>query len=105
MDENEVAELTASSVTNEITPSQGAVAASPPVAPEACPTCGGGTASPSFVYAIGRIEARFPNLAAEKEFAQAAGERILPGKPTNRLSILFCPSARTATWCANCVGC
>ena len=27
----------------------------------------------SFVYALGRIEARFPNLAAEKEFAQATG--------------------------------
>ncbi len=30
-----------------------------------------GRATVSFVYAIGRIEARFPNLAAEKEFAQA----------------------------------
>ena len=28
---------------------------------------------PSFIYAIGRVEARFPNLAAEKEFAQATG--------------------------------
>ena len=27
----------------------------------------------SYVYAIGRVEARFPNLAAEKEFAQATG--------------------------------
>ena len=51
----------------------------------------------SYVYAIGRVEARFPNLAAEKEFAQAGGERILPGKPTSRPSTRFCQDARTAT--------
>jgi len=28
---------------------------------------------PTFVYAIGRIEARFPSLGVEKEFAQATG--------------------------------
>ena len=39
----------------------------------------GGTAA-SFVYAIGRVEARFPNLAAEKEFAQAAGRTNTAGK-------------------------
>jgi PatG Domain len=33
-----------------------------------------------FVYAIGRIEARFPNLAAEKEFAQATGRTETAGK-------------------------
>src|SRR5258708_20695717 len=41
-----------------------------------CPTCGGSaqlSAAPSFVYAIGRIEARFPRLSVEKEFAQATG--------------------------------
>ena len=31
----------------------------------------------AFVYAIGRVEARFPNLAAEKEFAQATGRATL----------------------------
>ena len=30
-------------------------------------------ASPTFVYAIGRIEPRFPALSVEKEFAQATG--------------------------------
>jgi len=30
-------------------------------------------ALPSFVYALGRIEPRFPSLAVEKEFAQASG--------------------------------
>jgi hypothetical protein len=39
----------------------------------------GGTAV-SFVYAIGRVEARFPNLAAEKEFAQATGRTDTAGK-------------------------
>jgi hypothetical protein len=33
-----------------------------------------------FVYAIGRIEARFPNLSAEKEFAQATGRADTAGK-------------------------
>ena len=33
-----------------------------------------------YVYAIGRVEARFPNLAAEKEFAQATGRTDTAGK-------------------------
>jgi PatG Domain len=50
------------------------------ISPQACATCGtaaagnGGTAtSPSWVYAIGNIEARFPTISVEKEFAQATG--------------------------------
>ena len=58
----------------------------------------------SFVYAIGRVEARFPNLAAEKEFAQA-GERIQPERPTSRPSMRCCRGARTATSPGNCAGC
>jgi hypothetical protein len=60
------------------------------VAPQAaCPTCGGvgpadvspnGTGTVSHVYAIGKIESRFPNLAAEKEFAQATGRADTAGK-------------------------
>jgi hypothetical protein len=38
------------------------------------------TARAAYVYAIGRIEARFPNLAAEKEFAQATGRADTAGK-------------------------
>jgi hypothetical protein len=40
-----------------------------------CPTCAGAAASMplSHVYAIGRIETRFPRLSVEKEFAQATG--------------------------------
>lgn len=55
----------------------------PPPAEEAsCPTCSGGAASMpvSYVYALGQIEARFPNLAAEKEFAQAAARTDTAGK-------------------------
>ena len=49
--------------------------------------CGGavglspnGTGMVSYVYAIGRVEARFPNIAAEKEFAQATGRTETAGK-------------------------
>jgi hypothetical protein len=36
-------------------------------------------ASPGFVYAIGRIEARFPRLSVEKEFAQVAARADTTG--------------------------
>jgi hypothetical protein len=63
------------------TPPPSQAASSLPVTPQTCSSCGSPvagdvaarTAAPSFVYAIGRIEARFPNLAAEKEVAQATG--------------------------------
>ena len=52
-----------------------------------CPTCGSvapeavsGSATAGFVYAIGRVEARFPNLSAEKEFAQATGRADTAGQ-------------------------
>jgi len=50
-------------------------AAPPPVQPEPCPTCAaaGPAVPPSFVYALGKIEPRFPRLSVEKEFAQATG--------------------------------
>lgn len=40
-----------------------------------CPSCGSDNAvvAPSYVYALGRIEPRFPSLSVEKEFAQATG--------------------------------
>src|SRR6266542_3588400 len=50
-----------------------------------CPTCGtaaganSGTAPPSHVYAIGRIEPRFPRQSVEKEFAQATGRAETAG--------------------------
>jgi hypothetical protein len=56
------------------------------VSPQACATCGtapaanGGAATAlNFVYAIGRIEARFPTISAEKEFAQATGRSDTKG--------------------------
>jgi hypothetical protein len=45
-----------------------------------CATCGGGSSSPSYVYALGRIEARFPSLGTEKEFSQAVGRTETAGK-------------------------
>lgn len=47
-----------------------------------CPTCEAAVipASVAYVYAIGRIEARFPRLSVEKEFAQAIGRAETVGK-------------------------
>jgi hypothetical protein len=49
-----------------------------------CGAAGGmssnGTGAVSYVYAIGRVEARFPNLSAEKEFFQATGRADTAGK-------------------------
>ncbi|HMJ07702.1 MAG TPA: hypothetical protein VK468_01775 [Pyrinomonadaceae bacterium] len=42
-----------------------------------------GNGAASYVYAIGKVEARFPNLAAEKEFAQATS-RADEKKGTNQ---------------------
>jgi hypothetical protein len=33
-----------------------------------------------YIYAIGKVEARFPNIAAEKEFAQATRRTDTAGK-------------------------
>jgi hypothetical protein len=45
-----------------------------------CPTCGSsGDHTRSYVYALGRIEARFPRLAVEKEFVQATAREKTAG--------------------------
>jgi hypothetical protein len=56
------------------------------VAPSAatCSSCGAGSErqmgdGPSFVYAIGKVEPRFPSLSVEKEFVQATGRSDLAG--------------------------
>lgn len=56
------------------------------VSPQACPTCGtapaangGSVTARRYIYAIGRIEARFPRLSVEKEFAQATGRAETAG--------------------------
>jgi hypothetical protein len=63
------------------------------LSPQACPTCGtglasngGATAAAGYVYAIGRIEPRFPRLSVEKEFAQATGRAETAGL-TDRAAI------------------
>jgi PatG Domain len=51
-------------------PDAGALGSPPP---------GAATAIPSYVYALGRVEPRFPRLAVEKEFAQATGRAETTG--------------------------
>jgi len=66
-----------------------AVPAAKPVgsvmAAHSCPTCGAAaaanapTTAPNYIYAIGRIEPRFPRPSVEKEFAQATGRAETAG--------------------------
>jgi hypothetical protein len=58
------------------------------ISPQACGTCGSAPAAngnnnaattPNYVYAIGRIDARFPRPSVEKEFAQATGRADTAG--------------------------
>jgi hypothetical protein len=89
MEPSEVFSSTAAQPANPAEPAP--VSAAPPrealTPQQGCPTCGaaadnGSTvaASPPYIYAIGRIEARFPRLSAEKEFAQATGRTDTTGK-------------------------
>ena len=64
----------------------GQTALSRPVSPAYCASCGAAADSngyeattPSYVFAIGRVEMRFPTLAIEKEFAQATGRANTKG--------------------------
>jgi len=65
-----------------VTPAQGDIVGAPPTNEAPCPTCAGAATSMpvSYVYAIGRIEARFPRLSVEKEFAQATGRAETVGQ-------------------------
>jgi PatG Domain len=56
------------------------------ISPQSCPACGtapssidGIASAPSWVYTLGNIEARFPNISVEKEFAQATGREKTAG--------------------------
>jgi hypothetical protein len=87
--------LTATSVSGNDSVMPESSAGASTVAPQACSTCGTvpaagaapalpapvnrATASPSYVYAIGRIEPRFPKISVEKEFAQALGRDNVAG--------------------------
>jgi hypothetical protein len=72
--------------------------ASPPASETPCPTCGGAPATTpaSYVYAIGRIEARFPRLSVEKEFAQASGRAETSGQTDQQVfyNVLSRPESR-----------
>jgi PatG C-terminal len=76
----------AGDVPSSVTSSAGPAAST--LTPQACPTCGTAPAGnagvafpnpPPWIYAIGRIEARFPRLSVEKEFAQATGRAATAG--------------------------
>ena len=68
----------------ELTQTQDTASGNPAAADNSpCRTCGdgsGGDAPPAYVYALGRIEVRFPSLAVEKEFAQAIGRTSTAGQ-------------------------
>jgi hypothetical protein len=51
-----------------------------PVTAGSCPSCGNQSAALSPVYAIGRIEPRFPRLSIEKEFAQISAQMDASGR-------------------------
>lgn len=54
---------------------------------------GAAPARPSFVYALGQIEPRFPSLGVEKEFAQAVGRTDVGGQ-TDRQALQSALSER-----------
>lgn len=80
-----------------VTPAQGDVAGAAPTTEMPCPTCAGSASMPvSHVYAIGRIEARFPRLSVEKEFAQATGRAETAGQTDQQAfyNVLTKPESR-----------
>ena len=52
-----------------------------------CPACGASAQSipATYIYALGRIEARFPSIAVEKEFAQITRRSENEGKTDNQV--------------------
>lgn len=81
-----------------VVPAQGDMVGIPPSRAIPCPTCASTTASMSvsYVYAIGRIEARFPRLSVEKEFAQATGRAETAGQTDQQVfyKVLSRPESR-----------
>jgi len=73
------------------------------VSPATCASCGAaansngnGLTTPSYVFAIGRVEMRFPTLSVEKEFAQATGRANTKGLTDRAAShaVLYEPANR-----------
>ena len=90
MEEAEAKEVLTSACASETSAQPPASMAARPaanaVALQTCPTCGTGPAAsggpatpPTWIYAIGRIEPRFPKISTEKEFAQALGRDNVAG--------------------------
>jgi hypothetical protein len=79
-----------------VTPSQSDVVAPLPTDPMSCSTCAAASMAGSYVYAIGRIEARFPRLSVEKEFAQATGRAETAGQTDQQAfyNVLSKPESR-----------
>lgn len=81
-----------------VVPAQSDYAATLPVKDLPCPTCEGGTTmmTTPYIYALGRIEARFPRLSVEKEFAQIVGRGETNGKTDQQVfhSVLSQPENR-----------
>lgn len=86
---NEPLEAVSASASNVLVPGASPAIPAPgsPV-PLPCPTCGVSTqlsaasatmATSAYVYALGRIEPRFPRLSAEKEYAQATARAETAG--------------------------
>ena len=60
---------------------------------------------PSYVYAIGRIEPRFPRLSVEKEFAQATGRAETAGLTDRQaLQKVLSKPAESLSGSGNCAG-
>jgi len=88
MEQTEVSEQTATQSADGaglVTASTSAQRTGASVVPaQGCATCGAapaanGAIAGSYIYAIGRIEARFPRPSVEKEFAQATGRADTAG--------------------------
>jgi hypothetical protein len=81
-----------------VTPAKGQVLEAPLTREAPCATC---TSTATFVpvshvYTIGRIEARFPRLSAEKEFVQATGRADTAGQTDQQAfyNVLAKPESR-----------
>lgn len=103
MESNEVQEQSANQAYTShdkgvIKPTQSDYVTTPFAKEMSCPTYESGAAymPMSYVYALGRIEARFPRLSVEKEFAQAAGRAETNGKTDQQVfhEVLSLPENR-----------
>jgi len=83
---NQAGDVNASPAIVSAPASRTGMALSPQAGGGTCATCGGalesysnGTGMTSYIYALGRVEPRFPSLGVEKEFAMATGRAQTTG--------------------------